>query len=58
MSGLCRSVLASAPGLHKGLLEYTKPKTEALIKKGIELGTWYVPKVFEQYIKQTDHEAA
>lgn len=48
----CRTTLACTPGLHKRLLESLKPKTEGLIKQGFPLGTWYVPEVYEQYVKQ------
>jgi hypothetical protein len=37
-------MLASNQSLHDAVLHYTRPKTEALIRKGIDLSTpWYKP---------------
>ena len=52
----CRTTLACTPGLHKRLLEILKPKTECLIQQGYPLGTWYVPEVYEQYVKQASSQ--
>nr|UAD82038.1 myo-inositol-phosphate phosphatase 1 [Trebouxia lynnae] len=51
-----RTTLACTPGLHKRLLESLKPKTECLIQQGYPLGTWYVPEVYEQYVKQASSQ--
>ena len=48
----CRTTLACTPGLHQRLLQSLKPKTEALIQQKYQLGTWYVPEVYEQYLQQ------
>eukprot|EP00983_Pelagomonas_calceolata_P061097 1146663-Pelagomonas_calceolata.AAC.6 len=39
-----RSMLASNGPLHPQLLQYTQPKTEALLRQGFDLSEWFVPR--------------
>jgi myo-inositol-1(or 4)-monophosphatase len=44
-----RSVLVSNGKIHDELLTYTQPKTAALLKKGIDLSPWFVPKGYKMH---------
>lgn len=47
-----RSVLATNEAIHSSILEKTQPKTEALMRKGIDLSPWFLPEGYQSQVSE------